>query len=188
MWAALESCGCGNGTRLDGRIDSEAWEAMRAPNLRGVVEGGMPGGPPSRSTSFTMGGLLQPSPPPTPPGPKTPPPKGPDDEPLDARTIAARVLKDAQHGRTENIRELLSGLDKTQSAALLSATDLAAGNNALMLASKNGHAACCRCLIEEFGADVHALNRHKCAAIDLATDKKVIKVLTDAGSVEFPAL
>ena len=98
------------------------------------------------------------------------------------------MLKDAQHGRTENIRELLSGLDKTQSAALLSATDLAAGNNALMLASKNGHAACCRCLIEEFGADVHALNRHKCAAIDLATDKKVIKVLTDAGSVEFPAL
>ena len=28
--------------------------------------------------------------------PRTPPPKGPDDEPLDARTIAARVLKDAQ--------------------------------------------------------------------------------------------
>ena len=86
-----------------------------------------------------------------------------------ARSLASQILMDAKRGKWEIIEQTLdaAALSAEQCAVLLGAMDLANGNTALMLAAKNGHAECCRLLLER-GADPRARNRHQQTAAELA--------------------
>ena len=60
--------------------------------------------------------------------------------------------------------------------ALLDACDQSAGNSALILAAKNGFADTCRVLLDA-GANVHATNRKRESALDLAAAAGYRKVV-----------
>ena len=147
-----EICVCGVDSRADGKLDA-TWTAP--PLLQRL-----PSNPPVSKEAWASSGL-----PGSLPG-SLPEERTPQ---LNARTLAARLLTDAKNGRTDSVKALLDAADLgyEQSAALLGATDQSAGNTPLMLAAKNGYADCCTLLIKH-GADIHAQNRHKQTAVDLA--------------------
>ncbi len=93
----------------------------------------------------------------------------PPAEVSNARSLAAAILADAKRGQRDRIEKLLDaeGLTFEQTRMLLGATDLANGNTALMLATRNGHASTCQLLLER-GADPNARNRDGLTATDLA--------------------
>ena len=146
-----EICVCGVDSRADGKLDA-TWTAP--PLLQRL-----PSHPHARSSTGQ------------PPLPGSLPGSLPEERTpqLSARALAARLLADAKNGRTDSVKALLDAaeLGYQQSAALLGATDQSAGNTPLMLAAKNGYADCCTLLVNR-GADIHAHNRNKQTAIDLA--------------------
>ena len=155
-----EICVCGVDSRADGKLDA-TWTAP--PLLQRL-----PSNPPVSKEAWASSGL-----PGSLPG-SLPEERTPQ---LNARTLAARLLTDAKNGRTDSVKALLDAADLgyEQSAALLGATDQSAGNTPLMLAAKNGYADCCTLLIKH-GADIHAQNRHKQTAVDLAGASQQLSV------------
>ena len=85
-----------------------------------------------------------------------------------ARSLAAEILSYAKRGQCDRIETLLDaeGLSFVETRLLLSATDLANGDTALMLATRHGHTSTAYFLIER-GADLSARNRDGMTAAQL---------------------
>ena len=192
MGAELSRCGCGVEMRSEGKLDSNWLTPVSLQRLPGGkeasnVKSGMPGAPPQMLKENAQNQV-------------EPQNQGADATPAvasptpSARTLAARLLTDAKHGRTKNIQTMLDGqqpvLSDDQVKALLSATDQSLGNTPLMLAAKNGYPDCCEVLLKR-GSDVHTHNRNGQTAIDLATregKQDVVTVLKYYGAIDFPTI
>lgn len=151
---SLAQCGCGTNERGDGRLDV-SWQApqtlVRTPN--GKLSGATPGTPesPKKKAELTQ---------------------------VAARELAVRLLPNSKNGRSHDIEKMFHKYDLApeQMKALLDACDQSAGNSALILAAKNGFADTCRVLLDA-GANVHATNRKRQSALDLAAAAGYRKVV-----------